>query len=224
MSHHLAILAYGSLLADPGAELAPAIVDRRPVQTPFAVEYARCSSRSRAGAPTLVKVDEPGIGATVQAQLLLLCDDITVEAARDMLYRRETHHVGELNRKYDEIKAQLTPDAVRIEQLDDFAGVQVVLYADLSANLGFILDTALPPEDKAKKLARLAVNSVTWKTFEVGTDGIRYLADAICHGIHTPLTEAYRAAVLRCADEAPDLETARQRIARKKDWAPEEHV
>jgi hypothetical protein len=223
MSHHLAVLAYGSLLADPGDELVPVIVDRQPVQTPFAVEYARCSS-TRGSAPTLVKVKEPGIGAPVQAQLLLLRDDVTVEAARDILYRRETHHVGELNRKYDEIKAQLTPDAVRIEQLDDFAGVQVVLYANLLANLDFILDAALPPEDKAKRLAQRAVCSVTRNTFEAGTDGIRYLADAICHGIHTSLTEAYRAAVLRCADDAPDLEAARQRIARKKDLVPEEHV
>jgi hypothetical protein len=133
-----------------------------------------------------------------------------------MLYRRETHHVGELSKRYDDAQAQLTPNAVRIEQLDDFAGVQVVLYANLLANLEFILDTALPPEDKAERLAQLAADSVTRKTFEACTDGIRYLADAICHGIQTLLTEPYRQAVLRLVGDAPDLEEARLRIARQK--------
>jgi len=227
MSHHLAILAYGSLLADPGAELVPAIVDRRPVQTPFAVEYARSSS-SRCGAPTLVKVEKPGIGAPVRARLLLLRDDMTVEAARDMLYRRETNHVGEKNVTYDDERQRKRrnagKDVVIIETLRDFEGVRAVLYADLPPSDDFLLDDAISPEDKANKLACLAIQSVTRETFCSQRDGIRYLADAICHDIHTPLTETYRAAVLRCADDAPDLETARQRIARRKDLVPEEHV
>jgi len=219
MSHHLAILAYGSLVACPGAELEPVIEDRQPVQTPFAVEYARCS-RSRCGAPTLVKVEKPGTGGPVQAQLLLLHDGITVEAARDILYRRETHQVGELNKKYDATRAQLTSNAVRIEQLKDVAGVQVVLYTGLLANLEFIFDAALPPEDKAERLAQLAVKSVTRTTFEACTDGIRCLADAIGNGIRTPLTEPYRRAVLRLANDAPDLEEARLRMARLRGIIP----
>lgn len=225
MSHHLAVLAYGSLLADPGAELVPVIVDRRPVQTPFAVEYARCSS-SRAGAPTLVKMEEPGIGAPVQAQLLLLHDDATVEAARHMLYRRETNRVGEKSVTYDDERQRKRrnagKDAIVIETLWDFEGVRAVLYADLLPSDDSLLDDAISPEDKANKLACLARQSVTRETFCSQRDGIRYLADAIRHGIQTPLTDLYRCAVLRLADDAPNLEEARLRIAGQRDILPEE--
>lgn len=221
MSHHLAILAYGSLIANPGAELEQAIESRRPVQTPFAVEYARCS-RSRCGAPTLVKVDGPGIGAPVRAQLLILRDGVTIETARDMLYRREIHRVGKLSQRYDAAQAQHTPNTIQIEELSDVAGVEVVLYAGLCANLDFILDPTCSPMEKAGRLAQLAVESVTLETFEAGTDGIRYLADAIRSGIQTPLTEPYREAVLRLADNAPDLEEARLRTARRKGIVAEE--
>lgn len=57
----LGILAYGSLIAGPGAELQPLVVDSKAVDTPFEVEYAR-SSTKRAGAPTLVPVPD-GKGA-----------------------------------------------------------------------------------------------------------------------------------------------------------------
>ena len=53
----IAILAYGSLIDEPGEELENCIVNRLgPILTPFKVEYAR-SSRTRGGAPTLVPVD-----------------------------------------------------------------------------------------------------------------------------------------------------------------------
>lgn len=216
MSHHLAILAYGSLLTDPGQELEPRIVGRKAVRTPFAVEYAR-SSRSRAGAPTLVPIPQRsgGVGGHVQAQLLLLADTLTVEEACDMLYRREIHKVGS-DRRYDEQRCRENPNSVCIERLTNFAGVAVVLYTALRPNLDWVLSPDLSTEEKAERLACLAIGSITEATFHEGKDGICYLADNICYGIRTPLTAAYREAILRLADNAPDLETARLREAQRK--------
>ena len=54
MKQTVAVLAYGSLIANPGEELRRATVDTREgVTTPFNVEFARASSKRR-GAPTLV--------------------------------------------------------------------------------------------------------------------------------------------------------------------------
>ena len=47
------ILAYGSLIADPGVEIGPLIVRRIDTLTPFPVEYARFSA-TRGGRPTAV--------------------------------------------------------------------------------------------------------------------------------------------------------------------------
>jgi len=62
------ILAYGSLIADPGPEIEPAIVDRIKCETPFKVEFARTSKR-RAGAPTLVPYKA---GGQVSSELLVV--------------------------------------------------------------------------------------------------------------------------------------------------------
>lgn len=45
MIERIGILAYGSLIEDPGKELKPLIIERIPnVKTPFSVEFARSSS------------------------------------------------------------------------------------------------------------------------------------------------------------------------------------
>jgi hypothetical protein len=72
------------------------------------------------------------------------------------------------------------------------------------------------PAAKAAVLAALAVASVTPETYAAGRDGVHYLAQAIDWGIRTPLTDLYRAAILRAAGGAPDLATARHTIARHK--------
>ncbi len=66
--NEVGLLAYGSLQSDPGPELSP-LIERRitDVLTPFAVEFAR-SSRTRAGAPTLVPVPIYGPGWTWEAR------------------------------------------------------------------------------------------------------------------------------------------------------------
>ena len=47
------ILAYGSLIAEPGVEIGSLIVRRIDILTPFSVEYARFSA-TRGGRPTAV--------------------------------------------------------------------------------------------------------------------------------------------------------------------------
>ena len=81
----VAILAYGSLIDEPGAELAPVISNIiLDIVTPFNVEFARKSS-SRGDAPTLVP--HPN-GAPVRAALLVV--ECTTDEAIDRLWRRET--------------------------------------------------------------------------------------------------------------------------------------
>ncbi len=215
MRNEVGVLAYGSLLNDPGAELAPLIEQRiGGVLTPFAVEFAR-SSRTRAGAPTLVPVPD-GIGARVQAQVLVLKPDVNVATGKTLLYRREIHKVGNADAVYDEAVQSTRRGAVQVRELRDFVGVPVVLYTDLKPNIRPVLAHQTPPEIKAQELARLAVASVTAETYAAGADGIRYLADALANGIETPLTPHYRAAVLALAGGAPDLETARAWVARQR--------
>jgi len=61
MTAELGILAFGSLIDRPGWEIEQAIVTRKSgIRTPFSVEFAR-SSRTRAGAPTLVPVEAGGL-------------------------------------------------------------------------------------------------------------------------------------------------------------------
>ena len=87
----LGVLAYGSLVMDPGPEIAPRIKFRLKTVTPFPVEYGRYSGKTRGGAPTVVKHDK---GAPVAAEILVLDDEVSFEEARDMLWRRERHKEG----------------------------------------------------------------------------------------------------------------------------------
>jgi len=112
MRNEVGILAYGSLLSDPGAELLPVIEQRiTGVLTPFEVEFAR-SSRTSAGAPTLVPVPD-GAGARVQAQVLALKPDIDAETGKTLLYRREIHKTGDTEVVYDEAVQSTRRGAVR---------------------------------------------------------------------------------------------------------------
>jgi hypothetical protein len=123
-----------------------------------------------------------------------------------------------------EEKQQEKNDPVLIKTVDDLGGVPHELYTWLQPNLDLVRDAEISVEARANHLARLAVKSVTAETYAEDRDGLRYLADAIAHGIRTPLTDAYRAAVLRLADDAANLATARKRIARKKNFKLEDEV
>jgi cation transport regulator ChaC len=187
MSSGVGILAYGSLIDDPGQEIKSATVRivQAGVVTPFKVEFAR-SSRIRAGAPTLVPVENGG--AHVCARILVMSEHVSVEAARNMLWRRETGTTRLA--PYATATADPGPNRVTIECLKNFHGVGVVLYTNITANIRPVT---------AQRLAELAIASARSGKIAEGRDGISYLIAALRHGISTPMSAAYVQEVKRQA-------------------------
>ena len=110
MKQTVGILAYGSLINDPGREIKEVRVRKiKGVMTPFPVEFARSSS-TRGGAPTLVPYAG---GGYVRAQVLVVNTSVTEATHR--LYRRETDKVGS-DRRYKHSNNP-GPDKVIVEQL-----------------------------------------------------------------------------------------------------------
>jgi hypothetical protein len=188
MAGQVGILAYGSLVDNPGAEIEPAIVQRIDCRTPFKVEFARTSD-SRKGAPTLVPYEN---GAEVTAQVLVV--DLPVSEAIHRLYRRELHKVGQ-SLLYDASK-KMTPNRVVIHTLRNFVTVDTVLYTSIGANIDDL---------SATKLATLAIDSA--RALNDGRDGINYLINVKRAGVTTPLSKKYEAEIIRmtgatCVEDA----------------------
>lgn len=178
MADTVGILAYGSLIGDPGPEIEPHIIRRISCRTPFDVEFAR-ASRMRTGGPSLIPYDD---GSHVAAQILVV--DLPIKEATDRLYRRERHKVGTgICYAPPEI---ITPNTVIIESKLSFEGIETVLYTRIGANIDGLTAT---------KLAELAVNSA--RARQDGKDGISYLMNAKKCGIQTPLSPDYEKEVLR---------------------------
>jgi hypothetical protein len=177
----LGILAYGSLIDDPGLELKDRIVGQSEVLTPFRVEFAR-RSIERGGGPTLVPVTTAG--APVQAVVLLLDDRLRVEDATHMLYRRE-RHLTDRTTKYT---ANPNPgtNTVVIDRLGNFHSIPVVLFTRIAANIHEVTGPAL---------ATHAILSA--RRADPGEDGISYFIAAKRNGIVTPLSVEYEREILR---------------------------
>lgn len=175
----IGILAYGSLITDPGDEIKAITVRTiRNVTTPFAVEYAR-SSGGRGGAPTLVPVTTGG--APVQACIYEVNTD--EKTACDILYRREIGEVGSG-------KTYKPPELGNLKKvgIEKFVGL---------GNVDVVLSTKLAPTISpldAATLADLAIASA--QSIDDGRDGISYLLNAMTSGINTPLTSEYIAEVV----------------------------
>jgi hypothetical protein len=181
MTDKIGILAFGSLIDDPGKEIAQGTVRTltEGIITPFRIEFARTSQR-RAGAPTLVPVSDGG--AHAPARIFVL--NVDEEEAANRLYRREINEVGS-GRSY-KARSGAGKNEVSVERVREFAGVGVVLYTKIGANI----------EDPTPgNLAALAIQSA--KTLKDGRDGITYLIAAKRNGIATPLSPAYEQEVLR---------------------------
>jgi hypothetical protein len=211
----IGILAYGSLIADPGWE----IIDQtdsmiHPVETPFPVEYAR-RSKTRANAPTLVPVPF-GKGVPVQATVIVLKKEILLQQAKDILYRREIHRICDTKKVYREPDSQ-DSNKMRIVLLNNFAGVNTVLYTKLATNFQPILDDEYNDHQKSDLLCAAACESLTEETFHSCQDGIHYLNAAIHSGVKTRLTELYAQAILKVAgNNVVELALARAIIAKSK--------
>jgi hypothetical protein len=205
MTGTLGILAYGSLIDDPGPELAAVVVRviKEGVVTPFKVEFARTSA-TRAGAPTLVPVTTGG--AHIPAQILVLRADIDESTAREILWRRETGRTGGALA----LGNQTPAGANRIiERLQDFHGISVVLYVRIGTNIARLT---------AQKLAELAIASVKFADLQEGRDGISYLAAALRNGVRTPLTGEFEQEIKRQTGAVSLAEALRTlRGARRRD-------
>ena len=190
----IGILAYGSLIEDPGEELKPFIeYTVKDVTTPFQVEFAR-SSRTRDGGPTLIPVTSDG--AQVQASVLALKSSIELNQAKTLLWRRETRKEGSADRYSRPEKPRI--DHVLVESEYDIADFDVALYTRIGSNI---------ERPTAEGLATLAICSARGEAGAKGKDGISYLSSVIAHRISTPLLPGYRDAILRRTG-ARDLEEA----------------
>ena len=188
------ILAFGSLIDNPGAEIEGALVGRKlNVRTPFGVEFAR-SSNKRGGAPTLVPVEQSG--APVSGEILLV--NVSEQEAKDRLWRREINRVGQGGHYTHH--ANPGPNTLIIDRYENYEQVSVVPAARFAA-------TIVPLT--AARLAELAIESARLE--RTGRDGITYLIDTKRNGILTPLSEAYEQEILRRL-EVVDLNQALRKI------------
>lgn len=192
------IIAFGSLVDDPGWEIEQATVRVDELEaTSFPIEYARSSS-SRDGAPTLVPV--PTGGAAVPAKVLVLSDNVDLERTRDLLYRRETWWRAGPDSTYAESGATWIAEA-------PLPGLETALYTALRPNI-----LGASPE----KLAELAITSAQAGAGAEHRDGISYLINALAQGLKTPLSAGYQAAIL-AATSTTSLEEAWQRVTGSSD-------
>jgi len=180
----IGILAYGSLIEEPGEEIEPLIRERRKgIQTPFSIEFAR-SSATRDGAPTVVPVESGG--SPVLATILVLDNTISQEVAEDLLWRRETRN--ESSDKHYTPPSAPNPNRMVAEHISNFEGIDVVLYTRLGVNITDLC---------AAKLAYLAIKSARANAGCTGKDGISYLISVKRQGILTPLMQEYESEILR---------------------------
>ena len=180
----IGILAYGSLIEDPGFEIEPHIIETiSDTETPFRIEFVR-TSPIRGGGPTVVPVEHGG--SSVRGTVFVLHESITRKRAIDLLWRRETRNEGTtLGYKRP---TRPDPNKMLAVELRNFAELSVVFYAKFGATL------ADPTPDE---LADLAIKSVATEAGKRGRDGISYLMSLKRQGIVTPLMAAYEQAVLK---------------------------
>ena len=180
----IGILAYGSLIEDPGVELAPVISKMiTDVETPFNIEFSR-SSQSRDGAPTVIPVVK--YGSPVRAVIMVLSESVDVEKAKDLLWRRETRQENSDKHYPDPINP--SSNQVVVAEIVGLGGIQIVLYTKIGANI----DAPTP-----EKLAALAIESARGKAGSEGKDGISYLMSVKRQNIDTPLMAQYEEEILK---------------------------
>ena len=194
--YKVGILAYGSLIDNPGKEIEPLIIDRINCKTPFKVEFARTSS-SRGGAPTLIPYEA---GNEVNAVILVLENSTDLAHAKSMLWRRERHKFDGKN--YVEIVSPNINQVV-VLSVKDFEDVETVIYTSIGKNID--------GEINAEKLSQLAISSILSDAGDEKKDGIRYLLDAKNNSIVTGLSPQYEQLILN-STETETLEEAIEKL------------
>lgn len=208
----LGILAYGSVIDNPGKEIEAATENKLELkETPFPVEYAYASER-RNGAPTLVPVESGG--AKVACVVFVLKDGISEQQASNILYRREIHQSG--SKKEYSFPEEGKENTIYIEKISNFNSVQTILYTKILPNI-----TPLTAEELAKR----AIESALSKAGDAGLDGVSYLKKTKSSGIKTILSAEYEKAILKSV-QADNLDQALSRLSierlKKKGKAPED--
>lgn len=178
----LGILAYGSLIEDPGEHISNLLIKRVSTVTPFPVEYARTSG-SRGDAPTLIPFH---FGAAVKAQILVLRPSTTVLVASNLLYQRETRQKDKNYKRPSD--GDITNNTVLIEALANFENIKTVLYTKIGCNISNLT---------ANYLATNAIRSAKTPYGANRRDGISYLISAKRNGIETNLSRHYEEEILR---------------------------
>lgn len=184
--YEIGILAFGSLIDNPGSEIQELENCRIDCLTPFKVEFARISY-SRNGAPTLLPILDNSKGKKTNAKIIVLKNNTEIDLAKSVLWRRECHKVGE-NRKFIASKKPTTK-TVMIGEIDNFCDVKKVIYTYFLEQNEF---KKLTPE----QLADYAISSILSEAGIKKMDGVRYLNSALNHGIKTEYSEAYKQQIL----------------------------
>jgi len=186
----IGLLAYGSLLWDPRSKLKDVLDPASPVRnvkTRFAVEFARSSTRTRAGGPTLAPVETGGV--QVLGAIFPFREWLPVDEAQTLVWRRET---GRSNGRYDPLRNADHPDKVFVDAHEAFHDqFDVVLVVRIRPNIEPL---------NGDELAQLAIQSARTEFGAERNDGISYLIGAKGFGIDTPLRSDYESAILRRFD------------------------
>lgn len=204
--YKLGILAFGSLIDNPGQEISEFEIERIECETPFKIEFARTSS-TRGNAPTLIPVDKGG--RFVKALIIILRNDVSVETAKSALWRRETHRKnGTETYAHSE---NPTPNKVVVKLLYNFMNVETVLYTSIGSNINQKLTGEL--------LADFAIASIMTKAGQEEKDGLRYLLSAKRNNIVTELSADYESQILAKTNTTA-LEQAIEILDRKRMMYP----
>jgi hypothetical protein len=185
-NYEIGILAFGSLIDNPGEEILKFEVHRINCQTPFKIEFARLSS-SRSNAPTLIPILDGSRGKIADSKIIVINEKISLSEAKSMLWRRECH-INDVSKKYSQPKTP-TSKNVLIGELDDFYNIKKVIYT-------YFLIQDEYADLKPLSLAQFAINSILNKAGEEEKDGIRYLLAIKSAGIKTEYSEEYEKLIL----------------------------
>jgi hypothetical protein len=109
---------------------------------------------------------------------------VSLQEAKNLIWRRETGQYGCAEYRH---KERPGIDDMVVDESQNLGGVPVVLYTRIGSNF---------PAATGERLADAAVKSARTHSGKVERDGISYLISAIEHGIATPLTDAYKEAIL----------------------------
>ena len=200
------ILAYGSLISDPGKKFKKKRIGTiYDVDTQFKVEFARKSgtggdtpgSITRGGAPTLVPFEG---GKNVKGQVLVV-DMCLLDAANELLSRETRREINTklcdddiilLDVEQIEWKAEHEKDGIVRVMKIRYEWPETVLVTWIDDNMKFV--NINETKTRTELLACNAISSVYKASRR--RDGITYLNDAIGNGIETVLSLTYRDEIL----------------------------